>query len=175
MSEKTINTIKEIMSYVLIVVVVVLIRIFIFDPVRVDGPSMNNTLQDGQIIILDKVSYRKNEIKRFDIVVVKLDDKKIIKRVIGLPNERVDIKNNTIYINGKKLKENYGYTKADDYNFEDEMGMEKLPGNGYFVMGDNREVSLDSRYQEVGFIRKEKILGKASIRIWPFTKFGKVK
>lgn len=166
---------REILSYVLIVVVVILIRVFIFDPVRVDGPSMDTTLAQGQILILDKVKYRKDDIKRFDIVVVKVNNKKLIKRVIGLPNEKVDIKDNKIYINGKVLKENYGSSKADDYNFEEKMGMEKLPGNGYFVVGDNRAISADSRYEEVGFIRREQILGKVSIRIWPFTKFGKVK
>jgi len=175
MSEKNKNLLKDILSYVIIIIVVILIRVFIFDPVRVDGPSMDTTLAQGQILILDKISYRKDDIKRFDIVVVKIDNKKLIKRVIGMPNERVDIKDNTIYINGKKLKENYGSSKADDYDFEEKMGMEKLPGNGYFVVGDNRAISADSRYEGIGFIRKEQILGKASFRIWPFTKFGKVK
>ena len=166
---------REIMSYVLIILVVILIRVFIFDPVRVDGPSMDTTLSQGQILILNKITYRRNDIKRFDIVVVKINNKKLIKRVIGLPNEKVDIKNNKFYINGKELKENYGSSKADDYDFEEKMGMEKLPGNGYFVVGDNRAISADSRYEEVGFIRREQILGKVNLRIWPFTKFGKVK
>ena len=175
MSDINKQRIKDILSYVIIIVVVILIRVINFDPVRVDGPSMDTTLSQGQIIVLDKVKYRKNDIKRFDIIVFKLNNKKLIKRVIGLPNERVDIKDNTIYINGKKIKENYGSTKTDDYDFEEKMGMEKLPGNGYFVLGDNRAVSADSRYEEVGFVRKEQILGKASIIIWPFTKIVKVK
>ena len=174
MTDKTKNTLKEILSYVLIIIIVILVRIFIFDPVRVDGPSMNNTLTNGQILILNKFTYRKNDIKRYDIVVVKMDDKKIIKRVMGLPNEVIEVKNNQIYANGKKLDNSFASTKTDDFNLS-EIGLEKIPGDSYFVMGDNREVSLDSRYAEVGTIKKEKIQGKAVFRIWPFNKIGKVK
>ncbi len=174
MTDKTKNTIKEILSYVLIIVAVILVRLFIFDPVRVDGPSMDTTLTDGQILILNKFTYKKNDIHRYDIVVVKMDDKKIIKRVIGLPNEIISIKDNKVYANGKKLKNSFASTKTDDFDLS-EIGLVKIPGDSYFVLGDNREVSLDSRYPEVGTIKKEKIIGKASIRIWPFTKIGKVK
>ena len=174
MTDKTKNTIKEILSYVLIIVAVILIRIFIFDPVRVDGPSMDTTLTDGQILILNKFTYKKHNIKRYDIVVIKMDDKKIIKRVMGLPNETITIKDNKVYANGKELKNSFASTKTDDFDMS-EIGLIKIPGDSYFVLGDNREVSLDSRYSEVGTIKKEKIIGKASIRIWPFTKIGKVK
>lgn len=174
MNDKTKNIIKDISSYVIVILIVVIIRVFIFDPVRVDGPSMDTTLANGQILILDKMSYRKNDIKRFDIVVIKLDNKKIIKRVIGLPNEVVEVKDNTIYINGKEINDPYASTDTDDFNMA-EIGLIKIPGDSYLVMGDNREVSLDSRYKEVGTIKREKILGKATLRVWPFTKIGKVK
>ena len=174
MNDKTKNIIKDISSYVIVILIVIIIRVFIFDPVRVDGPSMDTTLKNGQILILDKMSYRKKDIKRFDIVVIKLDDKKIIKRVIGLPNEVVEVKDNTIYINGKEINDPYASTDTDDFNMA-EIGLIKIPGDSYLVMGDNREVSLDSRYAEVGTIKREKILGKATLRVWPFTKIGKVK
>ena len=174
MNDKTKNIIKDISSYVIVILIVVIIRVFIFDPVRVDGPSMDTTLANGQILILDKMSYRKKDIKRFDIVVIKLDNKKIIKRVIGLPNEVVEVKDNTIYINGKEINDPYASTDTDDFDMG-KIGLIKIPGDSYLVMGDNREVSLDSRYAEVGTIKREKILGKATLRVWPFTKIGKVK
>ena len=174
MNDKTKNIIKDISSYVIVILIVVIIRVFIFDPVRVDGPSMDTTLANGQILILDKMSYRKKDIKRFDIVVIKLDNKKIIKRVIGLPNEVVEVKDNTIYINGKEINDPYATTDTDDFDMG-KIGLIKIPGDSYLVMGDNREVSLDSRYAEVGTIKREKILGKATLRVWPFTKIGKVK
>ena len=174
MTDKTKGIIKEISSYALIIIAVILIRIFIFDPVRVDGPSMNNTLLNGQILIINKFTYRKNDIKRYDIVVIKMDDKKIIKRVMGLPNEVIEIKDNVVYANGKKLDGSFTSSKAEDFKME-EIGLVKIPGDSYLVMGDNREISLDSRYAEVGTIKKEKILGKAGLRIWPLNKIGKVK
>ncbi len=174
MNDKTKNIIKDISSYVIVILIVVIIRVFIFDPVRVDGPSMDTTLANGQILILDKMSYRKKDIKRFDIVVIKLDNKKIIKRVIGLPNEVVEVKDNTIYVNGKEINDPYASTDTDDFDMG-KIGLIKIPGDSYLVMGDNREVSLDSRYAEVGTIKREKILGKATLRVWPFTKIGKVK
>ncbi len=173
MDEKKIKTIKEILSYVAIVAAVILVRVFIFDPVMVDGPSMDTTLTDGQILILNKFIYRKQDIQRYDIVVIRADNKKIIKRVIGLPNENVEIKNNEIYIDGKKIDNSFASTKTDDFDLSD-IGLVKVPGDSYFVLGDNREISLDSRYPSVGTIRKYNILGKANFRIWPFTKFGKV-
>ena len=174
MNDKTKNIIKDISSYVIVILIVIIIRVFIFDPVRVDGPSMDTTLANGQILILDKMSYRKKDIKRYDIVVIKLDNKKIIKRVIGLPNEVVEVKDNTIYVNGKEINDPYASTDTDDFDMG-KIGLIKIPGDSYLVMGDNREVSLDSRYAEVGTIKRDKILGKATLRVWPFTKIGKVK
>ena len=173
MNDKTKDIIKEISSYALIIIAVLLIRIFIFDPVRVDGPSMDTTLTDGQILILNKFTYKRHDIQRYDIVVVKMDDKKIIKRVIGLPNEKIEVKDNVVYANGKKLRSDFTSSETDNFTMED-IGLVKIPGDSYLIMGDNREVSLDSRYAEVGTIKKEKILGKANIRIWPLNKIGKV-
>ena len=173
-NEKLIEIFKEILSYIVIIGLVVFIRIFIFDPVKVDGPSMDTTLSNGQILILNKFTYKKNDIKRYDLVVVKLDDKKIIKRVIGLPNEVIEVKNNKVYANGIELDNSFASTKTDDFQMA-EIGLRKIPGDSYLVMGDNREVSLDSRYPEVGTIKKENILGKTSLRIWPLNKFGIIK
>lgn len=170
MSEK----LKDFGGYVLIILAVVIIRVFIFDPVRVDGPSMDTTLEDGEILILNKFEYRKSDIERYDVVVINVDDKKIIKRVIGLPNETIEIKNNKVYANGKLLKNSFASTKTSDFSLSD-IGLTKIPGDSYFVLGDNREVSLDSRYNEVGTIKKGQIVGKATIIVFPFTKIGIVK
>ncbi len=173
MEKKNKSIIKEILSYVFIILLVIVIRVFIFDPVRVDGPSMNNTLEDGQVLILNKFIYRKEDIKRYDIVVIKRDNgEKIIKRVIGLPNETIEIKDNKVYANGKLLDSSFTSSISEDFGIS-EVGFEKVPGDSYFVLGDNREISLDSRV--LGPIKKEKILGKASIRIWPINKIGSVK
>lgn len=178
MSEKNKSILKDIISYVLIILIVVTIRVFIFDPVRVDGPSMDNTLSDGEIIILNKFEYRKTDIKRYDIVVINLEGKKIIKRVIGLPGETIEIKNNKIYADGKELDNSFASTNTIDLgeeDFEKAIGFEKIPADSYFVLGDNREVSLDSRYSEVGAIEKKQITGKASIIIWPLNKIRIIK
>lgn len=170
---KTIEIIKTIITYLAIILIVVLIRIFLIDPVRVDGASMNTTLADGEIMILNKIVYKKEDIKRFDIVVIKQDDKHIIKRVVGLPGETIEYKDNILYINGKEMKDPYPSTKTDDFSIED-VGHTKIPGDTYFVMGDNRSDSLDSRYPSVGVIKKENIVGRARLVIWPFNKFGNV-
>ena len=174
MSEKNKSIIKDIISYALIILVVVAIRIFIFDPVRVDGPSMNNTLVDGEIVVLNKFEYRKTDIKRYDIVVVKVDGKQIIKRVIGLPNEYIEIKDNKVYADGIELDNSFTSSKSDDFKLED-IGLKKIPGDSYLVLGDNREVSLDSRYSEVGTIKEDQILGKAAIIVWPLNKIKVIK
>ena len=171
---KTKRIIKDIISYALIIVVVVLIRIFIFDPVRVDGTSMDNTLKDGQVLILNKIKYKKSDIQRYDIVVIKFENKRIIKRVIGLPNEVIEIKNNKVYADGVELDNSFTSSESEDFKMS-EIGKVKVPGDSYFVLGDNRAVSNDSRDPLVGTIRKEIIEGKASFRIWPLNKFGSIK
>ena len=147
---------KEALSYIIIILIVIIIRVFIFDPIRVDGPSMNNTLKDGQILILNKFIYKKSDINRYDIVVIKLDNgEKIIKRVIGLPNEEIEIKDNKIYANGEEIDNSFAATITDDFNTSEKLGLKKVPGDKYFVLGDNREISKDSRV--LGFIREDQI------------------
>lgn len=162
---------KSLITYILIILVVVLIRVFLIDPFRVDGSSMDTTLSDGEIMILNKIVYRKNDIKRFDIVVINKGNKKIIKRVIGLPGETIEYKDNKLYINGEEVEDPYPSTETDDFSITN-IGHTKIPGDSYFVMGDNRANSLDSRYNEVGVIKKNKIMGRARLVIWPFNKFG---
>ena len=152
------SKIKELIPYVVIVVVVVLIRTFIVTPVVVSGDSMVPSLKDGQLLLLNKLSYRFKEIERFDVVVVKVGKNEIIKRVIGLPGETVEYRDNKLYINGNLLETEYDF-ETDD--FEEKV----IPENKYFVLGDNRRVSSDSRI--IGMIKREDIIGKTSISILP--------
>ena len=166
--------VKTLLTYLAIILVVIIIRVFFIDPVRVDGSSMNTTLADGEVMILNKIVYKKNDIKRFDIVVVKEDEHYIIKRVIGLPGEVIEYKENKLYIDGKQIEDPYPSTETDDFTIES-IGHTKIPGDSYFVMGDNRTASLDSRYPEVGTIKKDLIVGRTRLVIWPLNKFGIVK
>lgn len=161
--------IKELIPYIIIVIVVALIREFLVTPALVVGDSMVNTLHNNDVLILDKIVYRFNEIKRFDIVVVRQKGKDaIIKRVIALPGETVEYKDNKLYINGKEMEDPYNDGKTEDYLLDEVIGE-----NEYFVVGDNRSNSADSRM--IGLIDKSDIKGRIDLRIFPFTKFGKVK
>ena len=169
MKEKVVAFIKEISVYIIIVVVIVLLKIYVISPIRVNGTSMDPTLENGDIMILNKIGYRITKIKRFDIVVIKYKDELLIKRVIGLPGEKIKYVNNTLYVNGKKLDEEFDKTYT--YNFSlKEIGSTTVPDDSYFVLGDNREVSKDSR--SIGFIDREDIVGKSSLTLFPFNRFG---
>lgn len=160
---------KEIIPYIVIIVVVILIKTFFVTPIRVNGESMYPTLHEKDIMILNKIHYRFNEIERFDIVVIKTDQNYLIKRVIGLPGEHIEYKNNILYVNGKKQKEPVELPKTNDFD-SDTFGMGNIPKDSYLVLGDNRENSLDSR--AIGFIKKKYIIGKTQFTIFPFNRFG---
>ena len=157
---------KEYLPYVVILILVLVIKYNVVAPIRVNGRSMNNTLKDGDIMILNIIGYKTSNLKRFDIVVVDNGKDYLIKRVIGLPNEEVEYKDNKLYINGKLVKDKYGNGNTSDFKV-------KVNNNSYFVLGDNREDSLDSRYY--GSFKKKKILGKTNFTVFPFNRFGNKK
>ena len=163
------KVIKELYSYIIIVVVVVLFRSFIATPVRVDGDSMNSTLNNGDILILNKLD---KSYERFDVVVIKYGKSKLVKRIIGMPGENIEYKDNDLYINGKILKD-IDTSRTADFTLEELYDTKKIPSDSYFVMGDNRGNSLDSRFYKVGFVKKRDIVGTTKIRLFPFTKIGK--
>ena len=165
---------RTIVSYAFIILIVVLIRLFIFDPVRVEGHSMDTTLSDGEIMILNKVYYRKNDIERFDIVVVDEGDKNIIKRVIGLPGEVISYRNNKLYIDGQEVSDPFPSKKTEDFTLGD-IGHERIPGGCYFVMGDNRNHSADARGWINKYVKKSKIVAKAEFKYWPWGHKGLLK
>ncbi len=167
--EKLKSFVKEIWVYVVLIIVILLIKKFIVMPIKVNGTSMIDTLHHNDIMILDKISYRFNDIKRFDIVVIDDKEELIIKRIIGLPGEYIEYKDNKLYVNGKYVKENFSHKETSDYSIE-ELDETKVPENSYFVLGDNRVNSKDSRI--IGFIPKEQILGKTSLTVFPFSRFG---
>lgn len=156
---------KEYIPYVAIIILVIVVKVYVVTPIRVNGPSMNDTLHDKDIMILDEISYRFRPIKRFDIVVIRYKDEYIIKRVIGLPGEVVSCKNNKIYINGKVLEEDFSRKYTND--FDDVL----VGDDSYFVLGDNRVNSTDSRI--IGTVSKKSIKGKTSLTVFPFSRFGK--
>lgn len=158
---------KELVPYLVIALVVIMIRLFIIEPVRVDGPSMYPTLKNNDFLLLEKVD---RNYKRFDIVVINYNGEQIIKRIIGLPGEYVQYLDGKLYINDELVDEPFKTgSKTSDFNLT-LMGYDKVPDNSYFVVGDNRSISKDSRI--IGFIPKSDIQGKA---IWNLLKFKKVK
>lgn len=171
---------KEILSWVFyigfVLVLTWVIITFIGQRTRVDGRSMENTLHNGDNLIVEKLSYRFSDPKRFDIIVFPPTGKKeyYIKRIIGLPGETVQIdEDGNIYINGELLEENYG--KETIQNPGRAAQPITLGDDEYFVMGDNRNNSKDSRSEEVGNVKRSQIIGRAWLRIWPLNQFGLLK
>ena len=170
--EKKPSVIREILSFILYVAVVVGITFFIITFVGqrtyVSGSSMENTLSDGDNLIVDKITYRFSEPKRFDIIVFPFRyEEKVyyIKRIIGLPGETIQIQNGDIYIDGEILYESYGREVMRYAGLAAEPIT--LGEDEYFVLGDNRNDSTDSRDPNVGVIHRDEIIGRAWVRIWP--------
>ncbi len=147
---------------------------FVAQRTDVNGSSMYPTLEDGDQLIADKLSYRFRDPERFDIVIFPYRyaaKTYFIKRIIGLPGETVRIdEQGNIYINGEVLEEDYGYETIEYAGLAAEEI--QLGDDEYFVLGDNRNVSEDSRYPDVGNIRRSDLIGRAFVRIYPFDKFG---
>lgn len=167
------NYLKDIIEMILYFIVVAAIVSFIYtfvgQHVEVSGMSMESTLHDSDHLILEKLTYHFQEPKRYDIIVfkpyVENNDLFYIKRIIGLPGETVQIIGSDIYINGDKLDENYGNQDILDGGIAKEEII--LNDDEYFVLGDNRNNSKDSRFSDVGNVHKDAILGRGWARIWP--------
>ena len=175
------NIMKEILStsiYLLVVLCAAyLIITYVGQRTQVSGSSMETPLSDGDNLLVDKITYRFSEPKRFDIIVFPFQydtDTYYIKRIIGMPGETVQIDyDGNIYINGSLLKESYGREVIQNPGRAAEPIT--LGKDEYFVMGDNRNNSSDSRDPSVGNIHRKDIIGRAWVRIWPFSKFGVLK
>lgn len=174
MEEKTTNFIKELLTFAIIAIVIVLpIRFFVAKPFIVNGDSMYPTFETGNYLIVDQISYRFNQPKRGDVVVFKFPEdtsKFFIKRIIGLPGEVVTIEGTNVYI----LKKDSDKRELLDEDYitlnRDTFVTKKLSEDEYFVMGDNRLASLDSRAW--GPLKENYIVGRAYIRLLPFNLIG---
>ena len=175
--EKSRGIAGEILSFLLYVVVVVGITFLIIHYVGqrtyVSGRSMENTLSDGDNLIVDKITYRFSDPKRYDIIVFPYqyeENTYFIKRIIGLPGETVQIVDGIIYIDGEALQESYGREVMKNSGLAADPVT--LGEDEYFVLGDNRNDSTDSRDPSVGKIPRDRIIGRAWVRIWPLSKIG---
>ena len=176
MRQTEIRAVFEIILYFALVACITFLFIyFVGARTVVNGVSMQPTLSDGDNLIVDKLSYRFHDPDRFDIIVFPQEDGRyFIKRIIGLPGENVRIdEDGFIYINGENLQESYGKEVMRDPGLAKD-GIQ-LGADEYFVLGDNRNDSMDSRMAEVGPIVGERIIGRAWLRIYPFDQIGFLK
>ena len=165
------SVVRSILSWVLYIAAVVVLSFlcvtFIGQRTKVIGQSMYPTLYDGDQLIVDKISYRFRAPKRFDVVVFPYryeENKRFIKRIIGLPGETVQIKSGEVYIDGQKLDDPF----SGGTGGMDDPGIAEEP----VKLGDNRNNSKDSRFTDVGPLHKDELIGRAWIRIYPFSEFG---
>ena len=184
------ENLKDFSAYILIIIAVILCVQYVVTIQQVLGPSMNPTLYEGDVVLLNKFAYRIGKIRRGDIIALNYNGEKLmVKRVIGLPGEKVEYKDNKLYINGEAFQETYldSDVKTEDFlvseskvytvNFNadtlENLESDSIPEDMYLVLGDNRGNSEDSRYY--GLIKKEDIIGKTTVRIWPLSKIGLIK
>ena len=183
---------NEIWDYVKMIIIVVVVVLVVNNVVlinaKIPSESMENTIMTGDRIFGFRmayglnfdffgkhISYKTKDPERFDIVIFKYPDDEtewFIKRVIALPGETVLVKDGKVYINGSKKALSEPYIKEEPV---EDFGPYKVPKNGYFVMGDNRNNSQDSRVSDVGAIHRDELMGRAWIRIWPLDQFGVIK
>lgn len=166
-SEKKIRILKDVMSLVacfaIALIAAIGIRLFVFELVRVDGDSMKPTLYDGQTLFVEKISLYTGNIQRGDIVIVHYPGRTgaYVKRVVGLAGDTIRVENGYLYVNGEKQEEDY--TLEQEMNRDTEQTI--VPEGCYYVMGDNRNDSMDSR--SIGPIPEDDLIGKALFVIWP--------
>lgn len=156
---------------IIVIFIILVLFLYVVSVSQVVGDSMYPTLNDKDVVVLNKFIYKLKDIEREDIVSVSYDDTKyLIKRVIGIPGDTIEFKNNVLYINGEIYEESYlnNNVVTDDFSLKD-IDYDKIPEDMYLVLGDNRSNSLDSR--EIGLIKKEDVIGKISLRFWPINKF----
>lgn len=171
---------KELGAWLLYILIIIgisyLVITFVGQRTQVSGSSMETTLSNGDQLIVDKISYRFRDPNRYDIVVFPYKYEKntyYIKRIIGLPGETVQIVDGYVYIDGQKLDEHYGNEVMENAGIAAEPVV--LGDDEYFVLGDNRNNSQDSRAANVGVIHRDDLLGRAWVRIWPLNKFGVIR
>lgn len=167
---------KDTSKYIITILIVLVIVLYVVSLQQVIGPSMSNTLLDGDVVIIDKLSYKFTNPKRNDIISFEYAETKyLIKRIIGLPGEHVSYIDGILYINGQSYKEDGNKNEVTmDFDIKI-LGFDVIPEDMYLVLGDNRINSLDSRSKKVGLINKEDIIGKARVKIWPLNKFKIIK
>jgi signal peptidase I len=161
-------------------IIFVVIRTFLFSNYVVEGESMMPTLQDGNKLVVNKIGYQIGELQHFDVIVFHANEEEdYVKRVIGLPGDTVEYKDDKLYINGKYYEEPYldKYKKqtindklTGDFTLKEITGEKTVPDGKVFVLGDNRRGSMDSRY--FGFIDEEEVVGKVNLRYWPLSEWG---
>ena len=174
------SILKELLGWIIYILIIIgltwLVVTFVGQRTGVSGSSMETTLSDGDQLIVDKISYRFREPKRYDIVVFPYryeENTYYIKRIIGMPGETIQIVDGYVYIDGEPLDEHYGNEVMNKAGTAEEPLT--LGEDEYFVLGDNRNNSQDSRAANVGTIHREDIIGRAWVRIWPFDEFGVIK
>lgn len=178
---KNVNVVIDLLSLIIymgsIILICYLIITFVGNRAKVDGDSMNPTLHNNESLWVDKLAYKIGDPKRFDIIIFNYDkDTTYVKRIIGLPGEKVYIDSaGNIYINDEILKEGYGSETILASNTGRASHPLVLGSDEYFVLGDNRNNSADSRMADVGNIKREDIVGRVRLRIWPIKKIGFVK
>lgn len=158
------------------VIIVLLIRSFLFTIIQVDGPSMSDTLLNGDRLFVTVADMKLNGPERFDVVICRYPDSRdnYVKRVIGMPGETLEVKKGVLYINGEAVEEAF-LSDSRTVRFDkasNDFGPVVIGGNEYFVMGDNRDNSNDSR--NVGVITGNMVTGKVRQIIWPLDRFGSV-
>ena len=175
MNGKEKDFLKELSGWILYILFVIavtyLIITFVGQRTKVDGSSMETTLSDGDNLIVDKISYRFHDPERYDIIVFPYryaEKTYYIKRIIGMPGEKVQIIDGEVYINDKLLGEHYGTEVMINSGIADQPI--QLGEDEYFVLGDNRNHSSDSRDPSVGILKREDLIGRAWVRIFPFNK-----
>lgn len=176
--EKKKRWVIEIIIYVsLIILCAFFIPKYVLQRTIIDGDSMETNLSDEENVLVEKVTVKLNQLKRFDVIVFypfgeELEDY-YVKRIIGLPGETVLISDAVIYINGEALKEDFGKDPIVDSGLAREPIT--LADDEYFVLGDNRSISEDSRNEAIGPVKRANIEGKVILRIWPLSKFGTIR
>lgn len=171
---------KLIKIAVIALIVIIGLREYLFADYVVDGQSMMPTVNDGDRVIVNKISYEWEDPQRFDMIIFPVDhETDYIKRVVGLPGDEITYEDDELYVNGEQIDEphledlkqfSFEEDFTEDFTLEEVTDEKEVPEGELFVLGDNRQNSVDSRH--IGFINKDQVIGQADVTVWPMNKIG---